>query len=90
MISCQALHKSNPGLETPWTMDGSPLLKKSCARLLRMATEKHDISQAIADPTRRQMIRLLADQERSVTAISKHFPMSRTGVSKHLRILSES
>lgn len=55
-----------------------------------MAAENHDIFQAIADPTRRKMIRLLANNELPVTVISKHFPMSRTAVSKHLRILSES
>ncbi|MFU1793062.1 ArsR/SmtB family transcription factor [Paenibacillus azoreducens] len=51
---------------------------------------KHDVFQAIADPTRRQMLKLLADEEMPVTAISGHFPMSRTAVSKHLRILSEA
>jgi DNA-binding transcriptional ArsR family regulator len=51
---------------------------------------KHDIFHAIADPTRRKLLRMLADQEMSVTAISRHFPMSRTAVSKHLRILSDA
>ncbi|MFD2370240.1 ArsR/SmtB family transcription factor [Brevibacillus sp. GCM10020057] len=51
---------------------------------------KHDVFQAIADPTRRQLLRLLAEQEMSVTVISGHFPMSRTAVSKHLRVLSEA
>lgn len=54
------------------------------------ATQKHDVFQAIADPTRRKMLRILADQELSITLISNHFPISRTAVSKHLRILSES
>jgi DNA-binding transcriptional ArsR family regulator len=54
------------------------------------AAKKHDIFQAIADPTRRKILRLLAEKEMPVTVISKHFPMSRTAVSKHLRILSES
>jgi DNA-binding transcriptional ArsR family regulator len=54
------------------------------------AAKKHDIFQAIADPTRRKMLQLLAEKEMPVTAISRHFPMSRTAVSKHLRILSES
>ncbi|PLS17278.1 transcriptional regulator [Bacillus sp. M6-12] len=52
--------------------------------------QKHDVFQAIADPTRREVLMLLANQEMPVTEISKHFPMSRTAVSKHLRILSES
>ncbi|GAX90743.1 ArsR/SmtB family transcription factor [Effusibacillus lacus] len=56
-----------------------------------MSTAKnHDVFQAIADPTRRKIIKLLADKELPVTVISEHFPMSRTAVSKHLRILSES
>ncbi len=54
------------------------------------ASAKHDVFQAIADPTRRKLLRLLVDKEMPVTAISEHFPMSRTAVSKHLRILSES
>jgi DNA-binding transcriptional ArsR family regulator len=54
------------------------------------AARRHDVFQAIADPTRRQMLRLLADEEMPVTVISSHFPMSRTAVSKHLRILFES
>ncbi|MBG9790362.1 MULTISPECIES: ArsR/SmtB family transcription factor [Brevibacillus] len=51
---------------------------------------KYDVFQAIADPTRRQLLELLGDQELSVTAISSHFPMTRTAVSKHLRILTEA
>jgi len=54
------------------------------------AAARHDVFQAIADPTRRQLLRLLADQEMPVTAISSHFPISRTAVSKHLRILAEA
>ncbi|TFE24551.1 ArsR/SmtB family transcription factor [Cohnella luojiensis] len=51
---------------------------------------KHDVFQAIADPTRRGLLLLLVDQEMPVTAISSHFPMTRTAVSKHLRILEEA
>ncbi|GIO04579.1 transcriptional regulator [Brevibacillus reuszeri] len=51
---------------------------------------KHDVFQAIADPTRRKLLELLSEQEMAVTAISSHFPISRTAVSKHLRILSEA
>jgi DNA-binding transcriptional ArsR family regulator len=52
--------------------------------------QEYDVFQAIADPSRRKMLRLLAEKEMPVTMISKHFPMSRTAVSKHLRILSSS
>ncbi|MBL4931914.1 ArsR/SmtB family transcription factor [Clostridium paridis] len=51
---------------------------------------KHDVFQAIADPTRRELISLLADKELPVTAISNQFPISRTAVSKHLNILAEA
>jgi DNA-binding transcriptional ArsR family regulator len=49
-----------------------------------------DVFQAIADPTRRSLLRLLIDQEMPVTVITGHFPMTRTAVSKHLRILSDA
>jgi DNA-binding transcriptional ArsR family regulator len=52
--------------------------------------EKHDVFQAVADPTRRSLLKLLADKEMSIVAISKHFPISRTAVIKHLRVLSEA
>jgi DNA-binding transcriptional ArsR family regulator len=51
---------------------------------------KHDVFQAIADPTRRKLLRLLGDEEMPVTVISGHFTMSRTAVSKHLRILADA
>lgn len=51
---------------------------------------KHDVFQAIADPTRRKLLQLLVDQEMPVTVISGHFPMSRTAVSKHLRVLADA
>jgi DNA-binding transcriptional ArsR family regulator len=54
------------------------------------AVNGHDVFQAIADPTRRGLLRLLVDQEMPVNAISRHFPMTRTAVSKHLRILAEA
>ncbi|MFD7522431.1 ArsR/SmtB family transcription factor [Paenibacillus chitinolyticus] len=54
------------------------------------AEPKQDVFQAIADPTRRKVLNLLAGQEMPVNAISGHFPMSRTAVSKHLRILADA
>jgi DNA-binding transcriptional ArsR family regulator len=54
------------------------------------SAQKHDVFQAIADPTRRSLLKLLIDQELPVTVISGHYPMTRTAVSKHLRILSEA
>jgi DNA-binding transcriptional ArsR family regulator len=51
---------------------------------------RHDVFQAVADPTRRRLLRLLDEGEKPVTALSGHFAMSRTAVSKHLRILADA
>ncbi|MEH7455672.1 transcriptional regulator [Bacillus pseudomycoides] len=51
---------------------------------------KYDVFQAIADPTRREVLRLLTQQELPISKITDHFPMSRTAVVKHLHILSEA
>lgn len=51
---------------------------------------KHDVFQAIADPTRRSMLKLLADKEMPIAAISQCFPMTRTAVNKHLHVLSDA
>ena len=50
---------------------------------------RRDVFQAIADPTRREIIGMLAHQSMNVNEISGHFKMSRTAVSKHMRILKE-
>jgi DNA-binding transcriptional ArsR family regulator len=50
---------------------------------------KRDIFQAIADPTRRAIIALIAMQAMTPNAIAEHFDTSRQAVSKHLRILTE-
>jgi DNA-binding transcriptional ArsR family regulator len=50
---------------------------------------RRDIFQAIADPTRRAIIALVAVQAMTPTAIAEHFDSTRQAVSKHLRILTE-
>lgn len=50
---------------------------------------RRDIFQAIADPTRRAIIMLLAIGALTPSAIADHFNTSRQAVSKHLQILSE-
>jgi DNA-binding transcriptional ArsR family regulator len=50
---------------------------------------KRDVFQAIADPTRRGIIALIAMQAMTPNAIAEHFDTSRQAVSKHLRILAE-
>jgi len=51
---------------------------------------KHDVFQAISDPTRRRMLTLLADKEMPIAAISECFPITRTAVNKHLHVLSDA
>ncbi len=50
---------------------------------------RRDIFQAIADPTRRAIIALIALQTMTPNAIAEHFDSTRQAVSKHLRILTE-
>ena len=50
---------------------------------------RRDIFQAIADPTRRAIIALIAIQAMTPNALAEHFDTSRQAVSKHLRILAE-
>lgn len=50
---------------------------------------RRDIFQAIADPTRRAIVMLLAVQAMTPNAMAEHFETSRQAVSKHIRILVE-
>lgn len=50
---------------------------------------RRDIFQAIADPTRRAIIALIALQPMTPNAIAEHFDSTRQAVSKHLKILIE-
>ena len=50
---------------------------------------RRDVFQAIADPTRRAIIALIALQAMTPNAIAEHFDSTRQSISKHLRILSE-
>lgn len=50
---------------------------------------RRDVFQALADPNRRAIIRLLANQKLTVKAVAEHFPISRPAISKHVKILTE-
>ena len=50
---------------------------------------RRDIFQAIADPTRRAIIVLIASQAMTPNAIAEHFDCTRQAVSKHIKILTE-
>jgi DNA-binding transcriptional ArsR family regulator len=50
---------------------------------------RRDVFQAIADPTRRAIMALIAWQAMTPNAIAEHFDTTRQAVSKHLKILAE-
>ncbi|WP_108804031.1 helix-turn-helix transcriptional regulator [Aquimarina sp. Aq107] len=50
---------------------------------------RRDVFQAIADPVRRDIISLLAEQALSINAIAEKFDISRPAISKHIKILEE-
>ena len=50
---------------------------------------RRDVFQAIADPTRRAIIALIALQAMTPNALAEHFDTTRQAVSKHLRVLTE-
>ncbi len=50
---------------------------------------RRDVFQAIADPVRRDIIGLLANDALTVNAVAENFEISRPAISKHIRILNE-
>ena len=50
---------------------------------------RRDVYQAIADPTRREIIGMLAGESLNLNAISDRFDISRPAISKHIKILEE-
>lgn len=50
---------------------------------------RRDVFQAIADPTRRQIINLIANKSMNLNAIAENFEISRPAISQHIKILIE-
>jgi DNA-binding transcriptional ArsR family regulator len=50
---------------------------------------RRDVFQAIADPTRRAIISMVAAQSQNLNAVAGKFDMSRPAISKHIKILTE-
>lgn len=50
---------------------------------------RRDVFQGIADPTRRQIINMIARQSLNLNAVAEHFDISRPAISRHIKILSE-
>jgi len=53
------------------------------------AEARRDVFQAISDPTRRQIISLIATQPMNLNAIADRFDISRPAISNHIKILAE-
>jgi DNA-binding transcriptional ArsR family regulator len=50
---------------------------------------RRDVFQAIADPTRREIINVIAHQSLNLNAVAEKFNVSRPAISKHIKILTE-
>jgi DNA-binding transcriptional ArsR family regulator len=50
---------------------------------------RRDVFQAIADPTRRAIIQMLAQRALNLNAVAENFDISRPAISKHIKILTE-
>lgn len=50
---------------------------------------RRDVFQAIADPNRRAIIQLIANQKLTLNGVADHFDISRPAISKHIKILTE-
>jgi DNA-binding transcriptional ArsR family regulator len=50
---------------------------------------RRDVFQAIADPTRRQIINMISKRSLNLNAVAKNFDVSRPAISKHIKILTE-
>jgi len=50
---------------------------------------RRDVFQAIADPTRREIIALLANNTLTLNGVAGNFEVSRPAISKHIKILTE-
>lgn len=50
---------------------------------------RRDVFQAIADPTRREIINIVASKNINLNAVADHFNISRPAISKHIKILTE-
>ena len=50
---------------------------------------RRDVFQAIADPTRREIINMIAHETLSLNSVAEKFHISRPAISKHIKILTE-
>ena len=55
-----------------------------------MISIQNEVSKALADPTRRQILRLLSDKDMSAGEIAQYFDMTKPPISHHLSILKDA
>lgn len=65
------------------------LAYKFASKYLRIMEARRDVFQAIADPTRREIISLVSSTPQNLNAIAENFDMSRQAISLHIKILTE-
>jgi len=58
-------------------------------KYLHIMEARRDVFQAIADPTRRKIIGMLAHQSLNLNTIAENFDVTRQAISLHIKILSE-
>jgi DNA-binding transcriptional ArsR family regulator len=58
--------------------------------ILPMSNSRPDVYQALADPTRRRILELARDRERSVAEIIGAFRVTQSAISQHLRVLRDA
>lgn len=54
-----------------------------------MSDPNQNTFRALADPTRRDILKILSAQEMTIADVSGHFDMTRAAVKKHLTVLSD-
>jgi len=57
--------------------------------LVNRAKMRRDVFQAIADPTRRAIINMIAHQSLNLNSVADSFDISRPAISKHIKILTQ-
>jgi DNA-binding transcriptional ArsR family regulator len=65
------------------------LTYKFVSKCLRIMQTRRDVFQAIADPTRREIMELIASQSLNLNSIAENFDVSRPAISQHIKILTE-
>ena len=50
---------------------------------------RRDVFQAIADPTRREILNMITQQSLNMDSVAEHFDVTRTAIYKHIKILTE-